>query len=89
MLLVYSPAGVEHFFEEAAERPMPLQAEPTDPAVAEKLAVFTGKYGYEFAEFSTGSQGPRVWLRSSTCRRQPDTTERATRSIHEQGNRLT
>ena len=28
---------------------MPLQAVPTDPAVLEKLAAFTEKYGYEFA----------------------------------------
>ena len=50
VLLIFSPAGMDHFFEEAAEGRMPLQAEPADPAVIEKLAAFTGKYGYEFAE---------------------------------------
>jgi hypothetical protein len=29
---------------------MPLHAEPTDPAAQERLASFTEKYGYEFAE---------------------------------------
>ena len=53
MLLVFSPAGMDRFFEEAAERRMPLQAPPTDPAVLEKLAFFTEKYGYEFAVFSS------------------------------------
>ncbi len=51
---MFSPAGMEHFFEEAAEARMPLQATPTDPAALEKLSAFTGKYGYEFAEFPMG-----------------------------------
>ncbi|HET7478524.1 MAG TPA: cupin domain-containing protein [Rubrobacteraceae bacterium] len=50
VLLIFSPAGMDHFFEEAAERRMPLQAAPEDPAVQEALAAFTEKYGYEFAE---------------------------------------
>jgi oxalate decarboxylase/phosphoglucose isomerase-like protein (cupin superfamily) len=33
VLLIFSPAGMERFFEEAAERHMPLQAVPTDPRV--------------------------------------------------------
>jgi mannose-6-phosphate isomerase-like protein (cupin superfamily) len=53
VLLVFSPAGMGGFFEEAAERRMPLQAIPSDPAVVEELAAFTEKYGYEFAEFPT------------------------------------
>ena len=44
------PAGMDSFFEEAAEGRMPLQAKPADPEVREKLAAFTEKYGYEFAE---------------------------------------
>ncbi len=51
VLLMFSPAGMDHFFEEAAERRMPLQAVPTDPEVLGELATFTEKYGYEFAEF--------------------------------------
>jgi quercetin dioxygenase-like cupin family protein len=51
VLLIFSPAGMGRFFEEAAERRMPLQALPTDPAILEELAKFTEKYGYEFAEF--------------------------------------
>jgi uncharacterized RmlC-like cupin family protein len=51
VLLIFSPSGMDHFFEEAAEGRIPLQAEPTDPAVLEKLEAFTRKYGYEFAEF--------------------------------------
>jgi mannose-6-phosphate isomerase-like protein (cupin superfamily) len=54
VLLIFSPAGMDRFFEEAAEGRMPLQAVPTDPAVLEKLTAFTRKYGYEFAEFPPG-----------------------------------
>jgi hypothetical protein len=54
VLLIFSPAGMDYFFEEAAERRMPLQAVPTDPVVFEELATFTEKYGYEFAEFPPG-----------------------------------
>ena len=50
VLLIFSPAGMDRFFEEAAEGRMPLQAAPTDPEVQEKLTAFTEKYGYEFAE---------------------------------------
>jgi hypothetical protein len=51
VLLIFSPAEMDHFFEEAAERRMPLQAMPTDPTVLKELMAFTAKYGYEFAEF--------------------------------------
>lgn len=54
VLLVFSPAGMDRFFEEAAEGHIPLQAAPTDPAILEKLTAFTKKYGYEFAEFPPG-----------------------------------
>jgi quercetin dioxygenase-like cupin family protein len=50
VLLIFSPAGMEHFFEEAAERRIPLQAVPTDREIKEKVEAFTSKYGYEFAE---------------------------------------
>ena len=50
VLLIFSPSGMEHFFEEAAEEHIPLQAVPTDPDVLEKRAAFTKKYGYEFAD---------------------------------------
>jgi quercetin dioxygenase-like cupin family protein len=51
LLLIFSPSGMDRFFEEAAEGRIPLQAEPTDPAVLEKLGAFTREYGYEFAGF--------------------------------------
>jgi quercetin dioxygenase-like cupin family protein len=51
VLLIFSPAGMDRFFVEAAERRLPLQAAPTDPAVAAALAEFTARYGFEFAEF--------------------------------------
>jgi quercetin dioxygenase-like cupin family protein len=51
VLLIFSPAGMDRFFVEAAERRLPLQAAPTDPAVAAELAEFTTRYGFEFAEF--------------------------------------
>lgn len=54
VLLIFSPAGMDGFFEEAAEGRIPLQAVPEDPAVLERLAAFTEKYGYEFAEFPPG-----------------------------------
>ncbi len=54
VLLMFSPAGMDRFFQEAAERRMPLQAAPTDPEVLEELAAFTEAYGYEFAEFPKG-----------------------------------
>ena len=54
VLLIFSPSGMDHFFEEAAEGRIPLQAEPTDPEVLEKLEAFTRQYGYEFAEFPPG-----------------------------------
>jgi quercetin dioxygenase-like cupin family protein len=50
VLLIFSPAGMDRFFEEAAEGRIPLQVAPADPEVREKLAAFTDKYGYEFAE---------------------------------------
>jgi hypothetical protein len=31
---------------------IPLQVAPADPEVREKLAAFTEKYGYEFAELA-------------------------------------
>jgi quercetin dioxygenase-like cupin family protein len=54
VLLIFSPAGMDRFFVEAAEGRMPLQAAPADPAVEERLAAFTERYGYEFAEFPSG-----------------------------------
>ncbi|HSL00171.1 MAG TPA: cupin domain-containing protein [Rubrobacteraceae bacterium] len=50
VLLIFSPAGMDHFFEEAQQRRLPLQDTPSDPAILEELAAFTEKYGYEFAE---------------------------------------
>jgi quercetin dioxygenase-like cupin family protein len=50
VLLVFSPAGMDGFFEAAAEGRMPLAAVPDDPVVLERLEAFTEKYGYEFAE---------------------------------------
>jgi quercetin dioxygenase-like cupin family protein len=50
VLLIFSPSGMEHFFEEAAEGRIPLQAVPTDPDVLERRDAFARKYGYEFAE---------------------------------------
>jgi mannose-6-phosphate isomerase-like protein (cupin superfamily) len=50
VLLVFSPSGMDRFFEEAAEGRMPLAAVPSDPVVLKRLEAFTEKYGYEFAE---------------------------------------
>jgi mannose-6-phosphate isomerase-like protein (cupin superfamily) len=51
VLLIFSPAGMDRFFEEAAERRIPLQAAPTNPVNEEALTDFAQKYGFEFAEF--------------------------------------
>ena len=48
VLLTFSPAGMDHFFEEAAERHMRLQAPPTDTAILEELEAFTKKYSLRF-----------------------------------------
>jgi quercetin dioxygenase-like cupin family protein len=50
VLLVFSPGGMDRFFEEAAEGRMPLAVVADDPVVLERLEAFTEKYGYEFAE---------------------------------------
>jgi quercetin dioxygenase-like cupin family protein len=54
VLLFFSPAGMDSFFEEAAEGRMPLAAVPEDPVVLERLEAFTEKYDYEFAELPSG-----------------------------------
>lgn len=51
MPLIFSPAGTDCFFEDAAEGHIPLQAEPTDPLILEKFSAFTDKHRYEFAAF--------------------------------------
>jgi mannose-6-phosphate isomerase-like protein (cupin superfamily) len=50
VLLIFSPSGMEHFFEEAGEGRIPLQAVPEDPEVLEKRDAFARKYDYEFAD---------------------------------------
>lgn len=60
VLLVFSPEGMDRFFEEATAGRIPLQGPPpTDPEVRERLAAFTGRYDYEFAEFPAGSPRTR------------------------------
>src|SRR5215218_9359995 len=49
VLLIFSPSGMEHFFEEAAEGRIPLQAVPEDPDVLARRDAFAARYGYEFA----------------------------------------
>jgi mannose-6-phosphate isomerase-like protein (cupin superfamily) len=52
VLLIFSPAGMDGFFAEAAERRIPLQAMPNAPAPQAVPADFAEKYGFEFAEFA-------------------------------------
>jgi mannose-6-phosphate isomerase-like protein (cupin superfamily) len=54
LLLIFSPAGMDRFFEEAAEGHIPLQAAPTDTEILDELEAFTEKYGLTFAEFPQG-----------------------------------
>jgi quercetin dioxygenase-like cupin family protein len=56
VLIFFSPSGMGGFFEEAAERRIPLQQTPTDPDVMTELTAFTEKYGYEFAEIPSDSR---------------------------------
>lgn len=51
VLLIFSPAGMDGFFLEAAERRIPLQAMPNVPVVPPVPADFAQKYGFELAEF--------------------------------------
>lgn len=51
VLLLFSPGGMDGFFEEAAARRLPLQGlPPSVPEVQHALEEFTARYGYEFAE---------------------------------------
>jgi quercetin dioxygenase-like cupin family protein len=54
VLLVFSPGGMDRFFEEAAENGIPLQAETADPAARERLDAFSHKYGLEFGDLQPG-----------------------------------
>ena len=58
---------MDHFFEEAAEGHIPLQAAPTDAVVLEELTVFTKKYGLEFAQFPPAPSGPGRCPYSPEC----------------------
>ena len=58
VLLIFSPAGMEHFLEKAADGRIPLQTVPTDLDVLERGAAFTEKYGYEFASSRLRICGP-------------------------------
>lgn len=51
VLLIFSPAGMDGFFAEAAERRIPLQAAPNAPVAQALPTDFAQKYGFEFAEF--------------------------------------
>jgi quercetin dioxygenase-like cupin family protein len=51
VLLIFSPGGMDRFFEEAAERRIPLQEAPADMAAQTALMEFAARYGLEFAEF--------------------------------------
>jgi mannose-6-phosphate isomerase-like protein (cupin superfamily) len=51
VLLIFSPAGMDGFFAEAAERRIPLQLSPANPVAQDVPADFAQKYGFEFAEF--------------------------------------
>ena len=51
VLLIFSPAGMDGFFAEAAERRIPLQAAPNAPANQPVPDDFAQKYSFELAEF--------------------------------------
>ncbi|WP_019010153.1 cupin domain-containing protein [Deinococcus aquatilis] len=51
-LLLFSPGGMDRFFEEAAAGRLPLQGFSDDPDTLARLDEFCRRYGYEFAEFA-------------------------------------
>lgn len=51
VLILFAPGGMAEFFIEAAERRIPLQAVTTDPDTLARLADFSVKYDFAFAEF--------------------------------------
>lgn len=51
VLLIFSPAGMEHFFIDAAEKRIPLQRTTTDSDILNAVADFSKKYSFEFADF--------------------------------------
>ena len=50
MILTFTPAGIEHFFEEALERAYELSADPPDnlEEVGARYAEAAPRYGMEF-----------------------------------------
>ena len=50
-LLIFSPAGMDSFFAEAAERRIPMQLSPSNQVAQYLQAYFAQKYGFEFDEF--------------------------------------
>lgn len=56
VLLVFSPGGMDRFFEDAAEGRIPLQGPPPmDPEVRERLEAFMDRYDCEFGDFPAAS----------------------------------
>lgn len=51
-LLLFSPGGMDRFFEEAAAGRLPLQGFSDDPDTLARLDEFCRRYEYEFAEFA-------------------------------------
>jgi uncharacterized RmlC-like cupin family protein len=51
VLLIFSPEGMDHFFEEAAKRKLPLQSVPTEESVLQQVTEFTESYGYDSRTF--------------------------------------
>ncbi len=50
VLLMFSPGGMDHFFEDAAASAIPMQRAPGIAAPDDALIAFCEKYGFEFVE---------------------------------------
>jgi uncharacterized RmlC-like cupin family protein len=61
VLLIFSPGGMDHFFEDAAANRIPMQTAPgsTDAGPSEAVDAFCEKYGFEFSDASGSDPATR------------------------------
>lgn len=57
VLLIFSPAGMERFFADAAAQRLPLQTGVVEPTSAAAMAAFCDTYGFAFATFPPETPG--------------------------------
>ena len=50
VLLIFSPGGMDHFFDDAAAQRLPIQTVSNDPEKLAAMEAFSEKYGFAFAD---------------------------------------